>query len=289
MIFRQLESFIAVLEKGSISGAAASLGISQPAVSKHVAKLEEELGVKLFKRGHKCSVLTPEGEIVYKYAKQIHKSLEDVAREVAESSDQFTGEVRISASSIPGDFVLPGILVQFSRLYPKVAVDVIISDSATALESIVSRKVDIAIIGQERHPAGFEIHPFYNDELVTIVKNTHPYSLKQSLTQDDLVDLGWVGRTSGSGTRKVLESSLGQGVYRNIPINLRFGHASAVVNAVEHGAEAGIVSKMAIRGHNDIVGIPFDPPLKRSFFLIHSAVSTSAMGVLLDFLLEGPR
>jgi len=290
MIFRQLESFIAVLEKGSISGAAASLGISQPAVSKHVAGLEEELGVKLFKRGHKCSVLTPEGEIVYKYAKQIHKSLQDVAREVAETSDQVTGEVRISASSIPGDFVLPGILVEFSRVYPNVAVDVIISDSATALESIVSRKVDIAIIGQERRPAGFEIHPFYNDELVAIVKKDHPYSLKKTLTAADLVDTGLVvGRTTGSGTRKVLENSLGPGGYRNIPINLRFGHVSAVVNAVQHGAEAGIVSKMAIIGQSDIVGIPFDPPVKRSFYLIHAAVSTSAMGTLLDFLLERSR
>jgi len=289
MLFRQLESFIAILEKGSISGAAASLGISQPAVSKHIARLEEELGVKLFKRGHKCSVLTPEGEIVYRYAKQIHKSLQDVTKEVAEASDQVVGEVRISASSIPGDFVLPGMLVEFARDFPRVAVDVVISDSATALESVVSRKVDIAIIGQEKHPVGFKIHPFYSDELVLIVARNHPYALKRSISVQDLEDIDLVGRTSGSGTRKVWEKSIGPSVQRNRSINLRFGHVSAVVNAVEHGAEGGIVSKKSIKGHEEITGIPFEPPLKRHFYLLHGTVSTSAMGLLLDFLLEKAR
>lgn len=286
MIFRQLESFIAVLEKGSISGAAAFLGVSQPAVSKHIAKLEEDLGVKLFKRGHRCSVLTPEGEIVYKYATRIRSSLSDVRREIAETSEEVSGQIVISASSIPGDFLLPEMLVEFSSLYPYVSVEVIISDSKKALESLVSHESDIAIIGQERHLAGFDVHPFFNDELVLIVKEGHPLAKKESVCEQDLEGLNIIGRTSGSGTRSILEARLGGTLVNLNDLTLRFGHVAAVVNAVEKGGEAGIVSTLALRSNSDIVAVPFDPPIGRTFFIMNGTVSTNAMGVLLNFLMK---
>ncbi len=284
MIFKQLESFVAVLEKGSISSAAAFLGVSQPAVSKHIAKLEEDLGVKLFKRGHRCSVLTPEGEIVYKYATRIQNSLSDVRREIAETSDEVSGHITISASSIPGDFLLPEILVDFNSIYPNVSIEVMISDSQKAVENLVNHESDIAIVGQEKHLAGFEIHPFFNDELFLIVKKGHRLSMEERVPLRDLDGLNLVGRTSGSGTRNVLEAKLADKSVNLAELHLKFGHVMAVINAVEHGAEAGVVSKLAIPRNADIVAIPFDPPLSRSFYIMHGTISTSAMDVLLKFL-----
>lgn len=287
MIFRQLESFMAVFEKGSVSGAAASLGISQPAVSKHIAKLEEELGVTLFKKGHRCSILTPEGEILYEYALRIRNSLSEVRQKIEETSEDVSGHISISASSIPGDFLLPEILVEFNSMYPGISVEVFISDSKGAVESLVNHETDLAVIGRERHMAGFDIHPFFHDELLLIVAKGHPYSSRKRITVKDLEQLQLVGRTEGSGTRETLESHLGGTSLNLADIPLKFGHVTAVINAVEHGGGAGVVSRLAVKGKDElVVGIPFDPPILRSFYLMHGTVSTRAMDVLLNFLLE---
>ncbi len=289
MLFRQMESFTAVIEKGSISSAAASLGISQPAVSKHISSLENELGVKLFKRGHKCSMLTREGEIVYKYSKKIRSSVRDILKEVADASNEVSGNVSLSASSIPGDFVLPGLLVDFSARYPGIETDVKISDSKTALERLISRDADFAIIGEEKHPAGFEVHPFFDDEIVLVVKPDHILAGRDTIALKELSELFFIGRTEGSGTKKVLERFFHQQGIDMISTRLNFGHVMAVVNAVESGAEAGIVSKRAVRNNSRLAVISLDPPLRRTFYLIHGTVSTNAMGVMLDFLLNMNR
>ena len=124
MDFRELQSLVEVMEKGSISAAAASLGISQPAVSKHIAKLEKEMGVKIFARGQKCSNLTVEGEAMYKFARKTLAQLADIKRDFSDIADDVSGIVRISASSIPGCYVLPGLLVKFRSAYPNIEVEV---------------------------------------------------------------------------------------------------------------------------------------------------------------------
>jgi DNA-binding transcriptional LysR family regulator len=105
------------MEKGSISAAAASIGISQPAVSKHIAKLEREMGIKIFARGQKCSNLTVEGEVLYKFARKTLAQLADIKRDFSDIADDVSGIVRISASSIPGDYILPRMLTEFRREY----------------------------------------------------------------------------------------------------------------------------------------------------------------------------
>lgn len=286
MLLKQLESFKSVIEKGSISAAAAHIGISQPAVSKHIAGLEADLGVSLFKRGHKCSQLTPEGEIVYEHARRILRSSSDIYREIADTSNQLSGVIKISASSIPGDFVLPDLLIGFSEEYPGLHIEVNISDSKTALERLVSHDVDFAIIGEEKHPPGFKVSSFFDDEIVLVVKPDHPLASKKTINPEETCKLSFVGRTEGSGTRKVIEKyfhehKLGLGQYR-----LSFGHVAAVLNAVERGAEAGLVSKRALPKISTLKPIPLNPPIKRHFYLIHGTILSNAMGTVLDYLIQ---
>ncbi len=286
MDFRQLESLVEILEKGSISGAAASLGISQPAVSKHIARLEKEIGIKIFVRGQKCSKLTVEGEILYNFAKKVVSSLNDIKREVSNASAEVAGTVTISASSIPGDFVLPSMLVEFRKEYPSIDVEVYISDSREAIEKLVTKEVDLAVTGFSRNTSGLESYPLCEDELVLIVPPNHPLALRKSITMKDIEALDIVGRVPGSATRRLWQDAFKEYYGEEKELGLSFGHVSAVVNAVESGAEAGIVSKLAVEKNPRLAKIPFSPALKRSFYITYGTVSTRAMELLIEFLSE---
>lgn len=285
MDFRQLESLVEILEKGSISGAAASLGISQPAVSKHIARLEKELGIKIFVRGQKCSKLTVEGEILYAFAKKTVSSLGDIKREMSDASSEVAGTVTISASSIPGDFVLPPLLVEFHEKYPAIDIEVFISDSREAIEKLVTKETDIAVTGFSRSSSGFESCPLCNDELVLVVSPTHPLAGRKTVTMKDLDELDLVGRVEGAATRRIWEDA-----YKEYSggdekeVGLCFGHVSAVLNAIEAGAAGGIVSKIAVEKNPRLVPIPFSPALMRSFYITYGTISTRAMELLLSFL-----
>lgn len=286
MDIRELQSLVEVLEKGSISAAAASIGISQPAVSKHIAKLEKELGVVLFVRGQKRSNLTPEGEILYKFARKTISQLSDIRRDFANGSYDVSGLVRISASSIPGNYILPALLVEFRKNFPGIEVEVRISDSREAIEKIVTRESDIAMTGQGHHASGFVSLPFARDELVLLVSSRHPLARKKSVTLEDLEPLDLVGRVTGSSTARIWEDAFKGATGKTKRSPLRFGGVEAVVEAVRKGAEGAVISKLAAPKDAGLRLIPFSAPLGRIFSITYGTVSTRAMDEMVTFLKE---
>jgi len=286
MDFRELETFIAIVEKGSISAAAAALGVSQPAVSKRVARLEKEMGATLFAKGHKHSSLTSEGSVFYKSALRMLDCRKKTKLQIAEISEELYGSVTISASSIPGDYILPAFLVEFIERHPGVDVKVRVGDSQTALEDLSVHKADLAIVGTDRSLPGFSSVPFLNDELVLVVGRRHPLATKKSVGLGELASLKLAGRSSGSGTRQIWERA-----YRSVEagskdIPLQFGHALAVVNAVASGAEAGVVSRVAAETNPDVSVVAFDPPVRRPFYMVYGLCETKAVESLVSFLME---
>ena len=196
MDFKELETFVSIVEKGSISAAAAALGVSQPAVSKRVARIEAEMGASMFANGHKHSTLTSEGAVLYKAALKMLDTRKKARIQIAEISQELYGTVRISASSIPGDFILPEVLVEFMEKHPGVSVQVTQGDSQSALEDLSDKKVDLAVIGSDRNLPGFTSVPFYHDELVLIVNRNHPLAARKYIPMEEIGGLKLVGRTS---------------------------------------------------------------------------------------------
>lgn len=286
MDFRQIEGFVAVVERGSVSRAAASLGLSQPAVSKQIARLEEEFGVSLLVRGRTRSVLTPEGEALFRRAKQVVRLLQQARDDIRQLDEDIAGDLALAGSSIPGDYLLPPLLVRFSRKFPRIRLTLETHDTRGALEALVSRRVELGFVGVARSIAGFSFRPFFNDELVLAVSSGSPLATRNSLELQDLEGLQLAGRVVGSATRGAWEEAFGEKDARNVQIPLRFGHTEAVLGAVRNGADGGIVSRISLRGKSDLVGVPFSPSVTRPLFVAHSSPLSPAGQAFLDYFFQ---
>src|SRR5436305_5274100 len=116
----RLRAFAALARERSFSRAAQSLHVSQPAVSKHVAALEDELGLQLVVRGRPTATLTTAGQLLADYVLRAEALLANARRAFAAGLDTEVGTLAIAASGIPGTYLLPVILARFREQYPGV-------------------------------------------------------------------------------------------------------------------------------------------------------------------------
>jgi len=137
-----LRSFVAVAEDGSLSAAARRLGLSQPTLGRHVAQLEQEVGASLFARHARGLALTRRGTALFESARTVREGVDDFARRAAGLDTGLEGTVRISASEVVSTWVLPRILVEARRRWPRIDLE-LVADNAPA--NLLRRDADVAV------------------------------------------------------------------------------------------------------------------------------------------------
>lgn len=187
MDLANLHTFIAIAEQGSFSLAGEKLHITQPAVSKRLAALEEQLGAQLFDRLGREVRLTQAGEALLPRAYRIVNELEDTKRALQNLSTRVSGRLSLATSHHIGLRRLPPILRRFTREHPQVVLDIRFLDSEVAYGDVLHGRCELALITlspQQREPlASFKI---WHDELVFVVAPEHPLSKKDKVTLEDL-------------------------------------------------------------------------------------------------------
>ena len=138
--------FYTAARHGSLTVAARELSISQPAVSQTIRLLEEELGAKLFTRVSRGIRLTPEGELLYPYAEQAVKSLEQGEQKLREMLNLDLGEVRIGASDMTLRFYLLPYLETFHERFPSIKVNVTNAPTPATLDLLTEGKIDFGVV-----------------------------------------------------------------------------------------------------------------------------------------------
>ena len=137
-----IRSFLAVLDAGSLSGAARQLGGSQPTIGRHVAQLEHQLGATLFERGGRGLVPTAAALSISDQARSMDDSAQAIARKLTGLGRDMQGSVRVSASQIVAVHLLPGLLGALRQQLPGVTVDIVASNR---MSNLLRREADIAI------------------------------------------------------------------------------------------------------------------------------------------------
>ena len=247
MNLKQLEAFARVAEAKSFSEAAKILYLTQPTVSAHVASLEKELGVCLLMRSTKEVSLTEEGEILYDYAMQMLE-LEQQIRERFGSRKKEGAVLRIAASTIPSQYLLPEIMVRFSERYPGVRLRVMETDSAGAVEQILSRRADIGFAGTVLEEKQCIYIPFYQDELVVIIPGEGlegPESAAETAAWIRRMPV--ILREEGSGTRKEAQRLLRQMGIELSELNIvaSIQNQETIKRSVRNGMGISILSRLA--------------------------------------------
>jgi DNA-binding transcriptional LysR family regulator len=238
----RLRAFSAVARTRSFSRAAAALYVSQPAVSKHVAQLETELGMQLVQRRRAGASLTPAGELLADYVLRAEALLANATRALASGADAELGTLAIAASGVPGTYLLPDVVAVFHERHPAVEIDFRLSTSGGTLELVRAHTVEIGVVGGLIVPAELEAEPLVEDEVVLAGP---PAFGGRRLAPTDLEGLTWVSREEGSATRASVEAARWQMGLHAVR-SLELPAWEAVKRAVAKGAGISAISRLAI-------------------------------------------
>ncbi len=241
----QVASFTAVAETGGFGRAAARLGISQPAVSLHVAELEADVGAKVFDRLPRGVRLTAAGEVLLGYARRLSALEAEARAAVAELMGLGRGRLAIGASLTLGSYLMPGVLAEFRRRHPAVELrmEVANTDRVTAL--VRDEQVELGLTeGLAEHP-DLAVSTFDTDRLVAIAPPGHRLARAAGVTARDLFAEPFVAREAGSGTRAVVEAAAAR---KRLTVRsaVTVGSLEAVKRAVIAGMGVSVVSELAV-------------------------------------------
>ena len=292
MELRQLEIFCAVAERRGFSVAAEELGLTQPTVSFQIASLEEELGTRLLDRGGRSTMLTKSGEVLFRYARQILDLSKEAEEAVHSLKGLLWGEITLGASTIPGEYILPGMLQEFAAAHPGIALTMLIEDTGGIIKKVLENEVDLGIVGASEKSDKLTFTRLVSDRLVVIAPAQSKWFAGTKATLDELKKAPFVMREGGSGTRSIMEKRLSERGIDGLHVVMTMGSTESVKRSVESGAGVSIVSERAVRNEVkmgllralEIEGTE----LIRDFFIVHrrQKVLSPAAEALLEFLRE---
>jgi DNA-binding transcriptional LysR family regulator len=200
----RLRAFAAFARCRSFSAAARERRISQPAVSKHIADLEREAGVKLVERRPRGGELTPAGEFLANHVLRAQALLAQAARGVAEFHHRATGSLLIVASGVPATYLLPEVVVKFQRAHPGVRVSIVSGTSAQTVDSLRAHRAELGVVGGFAAAPEIEAEPLVEDEIVVVGP---PQLAGGRMSRRDAEAATWISPGEGSATRAVVEAA----------------------------------------------------------------------------------
>ncbi len=187
MDIQALQAFVAVAEQKSFSLAGDELHLTQPAVSKRIASLEEQLNQKLFDRIGRNIKLTQAGSALLPRAKHLLADLKDTRRMLANLSGEIQGSLILATSHHIGLHRLPPLLKSFTQAYPQVKLDMRFQDSEQAYAGVLTGDLELAIVTLAPLPdPALVVVPVWQDQLRFVVAKDHPLSQQANLKLKDL-------------------------------------------------------------------------------------------------------
>jgi DNA-binding transcriptional LysR family regulator len=185
VLLSQIEAFLTVAERRTVSEAAGVLFVTQPALTARIKNLERELGVDLFVRTPRGMRLTAEGRAFRAHAQRATQALAEGRQLLRELREGRVGELRVGAAPAISTYVLPLVLRSFQESFPNVHLVVRTGHSEEVLELVLREQVHVGLVRELPH-AAITSRPLYEDEIVLVVHPGHRFAPEQSIHVQEL-------------------------------------------------------------------------------------------------------
>jgi DNA-binding transcriptional LysR family regulator len=269
--FRQLEIFEKIATTGSVTRAGAELLLTQSAVSMALSQLEQLSATPLFERTGRRLLLNDSGRLLLKEAREILLAVRRVESQLQGDRDQeMVGELLVGGSTTVGNYLLPAVLGNFAKRYPKTRVELQVGNTQQIALWLEEGDLDIAFVEGPCHSRGLVSSHWRDDELVVVTGPEHPWVKEKIVTPAGLVSAPWIMREKGSGTREIFEDAMEKAGI-SYSISLEFGHTEAIKNGVASGLGVSCLSRIAVHRELEyglLVEVKSPLMLKRSLTLL---------------------
>jgi DNA-binding transcriptional LysR family regulator len=242
----QLRVFLAAAETLNFSQAAKRLHMSQPSVTQHIRNLETHFEMQLFVRAGRKMTLTEAGVTLLPMARDLVLAAVRADETMDTLKQEIHGSLWIACTTTPGKYILPTIMADFLKKYPKVEASISVSNRNDAMELLNEGKAQIIVSSVFSYHPDIEFHNFLSEPLVLIVPKNHPWTRRESINLDELRKANIILRESSAGSYMVVRDGLAQ---KGFDINdlhriLTLGNSEAIAFAVQEGVGVGFVSML---------------------------------------------
>ena len=239
---------LSVARLGSLGLAAAEHGISQPAASTRIRRLEHQLGIPLIERSPRGSHLTPDGELVAGWAQAAIDAAVALDAGVTSLRAHSDAVLRVAASMTVAEYLLPGWLTMLRARDPQTAVALTAGNSAEVAAAVLGGRADLGFVEGPDQPPGLASQQVSVDRLTVVVAPGHRWERRRSgITAAELAATPLITRELGSGTRRYFEDALrAKGAFDRVPPAAELSSTTAIKSAVAAGIGPSVLSSLAV-------------------------------------------
>jgi len=275
---RQLEVFFATARFENISRAAEYLSMSQSAASGALAELEKQFDIKLFDRVGKRLQLNELGRLLRPKVKSLLEQSEELEWSLAQHDG--VGSLRVGATLTIGNYLAVGIMTRYMRQNEGARIALEVANSSTVAQKVKDFELDIGLVEGLVQLDQLESVPWMDDQLVVFCAPEHRLARKAVLTDRDLLDVDWILREPGSGTRQTLDIAMAD-ILPNFMVLTELEHNEAIKNAVAAGLGISCLSRITLaedlkRGRLVELAVPHRDLSRQFYFVLHKQKYHSA-------------
>jgi DNA-binding transcriptional LysR family regulator len=245
MDLRQLEILQAIAETGSFTACGRKLHVSQSAISRQIALLEEELGEPLFLRVGRKVRMTPAAEALVQLGQRVSQDVRDTVASVTDRTREMRGALRLSGGMTVCLYIFPTLVKQLRRSHPKLDVKMMVATAGRSVQEIRAGHVDAGLLTLPVEEADLVTMPVLREELLLVTMPGHPLAKRKKIAPQDLAGEPFVAFEAGSGTRRVIDRFfLSENIEPNIVMETE--NVEIIKAMVKTGLGIGIVPYVAV-------------------------------------------